>query len=133
MSILTTPSNAFPVSLAYITIGTLIDIWTIVAMVYYPPETRGGHFFIVGSLVTGIALLVIGVLLGPIGRAARHAEMPPSEVTQAVTEATTTAAANPPPVIAPMAGSTPQTGEVIVPSPTQQKPAATAPALQRRV
>jgi len=132
MSILTTPSGAFPISLAYITIGTLIDIWTIVAMVYYPPESNSGHFFIVGSLVTGIALLVIGLFLGPIGRAARHAERPPAEVTPAVTEAATTAAANPPPVVVPTTGGTPKTGEIVVPSPTQQQP-TTAPALGRRV
>jgi hypothetical protein len=97
MSILTNPSAAFPTSLIYITVGTLLDIWTITSLVYYPPETNWGKFLVVGFLVTGIALLVIGLLLGPIGRAARRAELPPTEVTAAVAEPT--ADANPPPVV----------------------------------
>ena len=101
MAILTSPSGAFPISLVYITLGTIIDIWTIVAMVYYPPETSWDKFWIVGFMVTGFALLVIGLLLGPIGRAARHAELPPSEVTSAVSSAEQIAAGNPPPVVVP--------------------------------
>ena len=105
MSILSNPSGAFPASLIYITVGTLIDIWTIVSLVFYPPSTDWGHFLVVGFLVTGFALLVIGLLLGPIGRAARHAELPPTEVTAAVTQAEQTTAAHPPVV---MAGTAPQ-------------------------
>ena len=99
MSILTNPSAAFPTSLIYITVGTLIDIWTIVSLFFYPPSTDWGKFLVVGFLVTGLALLVIGLLLGPIGRAARHAELPPTEVTPAVAQTEQTAAANPPPVV----------------------------------
>ena len=98
MPILTAPSGAFPISLVYITVGTLIDVWTIVALVYYPPETNWGYFWTVGFLVTGLAILIIGLMLGPIGRAARDAELPPTEVTPAVSSAEQTAAANPPPV-----------------------------------
>jgi hypothetical protein len=103
MSILTTPSSAFPVSLVYITVGTLIDIWTLVGLWFYPPQTNWGYFWAVGFLVTGLALLLIGLFLGPIGRAARHAELPPAEVTASVTKAEQTAAAHPPPVVAPTA------------------------------
>jgi len=99
MAILTSPSGAVPTSLVYITLGTLMDIWTIVAMVYYPPETAWGKFLSVGFLVTGLALLVIGLLLGPIGRAARHAELPPTEVTPAVTQTEMNAAEHPPAVV----------------------------------
>ena len=99
MSILTNPSAAFPTSLIYITVGTLIDIWTIVCLVFYPPSTGVGQFLVVGFLVTGLALLIIGLLLGPIGRAARVAELPPTEVTPAVAQAEQTAAANPPAVV----------------------------------
>ena len=81
MAILTTPSGAFPTSLVYITVGTLTDIWTIVTMIFYPPETPAGKFWLVGFLVTGLALFVIGIFLGHIGRAARRAELPPPEVT----------------------------------------------------
>ena len=99
MSILTNPSAAFPTSLIYITVGTLIDIWTIVSLFFYPPSTDWGLFLVVGFLVTGLALLTIGLLLGPIGRAARHAELPPTEVTPAVAQAEQTAAAPPPTVV----------------------------------
>lgn len=100
MSILTKPSGAFSASLVYITLGTLIDIWMIVSLVFYPPSTDWGHFLVIGFLVSGFAILVIGLFLGPIGRAARHAELPPTEVTTAVTQTEQTAAANPPVVAA---------------------------------
>jgi hypothetical protein len=80
----------------YITLGTLLDIWTIVAWVFFPPETTWGKFWLVGFCVTGLALLIIGLLLGQIGRAAREAELPPGEVTPAVTQVEQQAAANPP-------------------------------------
>jgi hypothetical protein len=99
MSILTKPSGAFSTSLIYITVGTLIEIWTIVSLVFYRPSTDWGQFLVIGFLVSGIALFTIGLLLGPIGRAARHAELPPTEVTPAVVRAEQTAAANPPAVV----------------------------------
>ena len=127
MSILTAPSSAFSTSLIYITVGTLIDIWTIVSLLYYPPSTDWGHFLVIGFLVTGIALLVIGLLLGPIGRAARHAELPPTEVTAALTNAEQIAAANPPPVLP--VNTMPSTGAVVepqVPSPPPVTPISVA-------
>jgi len=99
MSILTTPSKAFPTALVYITVGVLIDIWTVVAWIFYPPETNSGKFWVAGFMVTGFALLLIGLLLGPIGRSARGAELPPKEVTPAVAQTDQTAAANPPAVL----------------------------------
>ena len=100
MAILTTPSAAFPTSLIYITLGTLIDIWTVASLVFYPPTSDWGYFLVVGLVVTGLALLIIGLLLGPIGRAARTAELPPTEVTSAVEQVEQTAAANPPALVA---------------------------------
>jgi hypothetical protein len=99
MSILTSPSGAFPTSLIYITVGTLVDIWTIVSFVFYPPETNWGRFLVVGFMVSGFALLIIGLLLGRIGRAARHAEMPPAEATPAAAQTEQVAAAHPPTLV----------------------------------
>jgi hypothetical protein len=99
MSILTKPSGAFPAALIYITVGTLVVVWTVISLILYPPASDLGHFLIIGTLVSGVAILVIGLLLGPIGRFARHAEMPPTEVTTAVESTDQTAAANPPVVI----------------------------------
>lgn len=109
MPILSSPSGAFPTSLIYITVGTLMDVWTILALVYYPPESQWGHFLLVGFLTTGAALLIIGLLLGPIGRFARNAELPPTQVTAAVAQAEQTAAAHPPAVIAGNAIQSPTT------------------------
>jgi len=83
MPIINKLSAAVPTSLVYITLGTLIDIWTIVWLVFNAPETQMGYFWTVGFLFTGLALLVIGLFLGQIGRAARHAELPPNEVVAA--------------------------------------------------
>lgn len=96
MPILNKLSGAFPAALIYITVGTLIVIWTLVALVFNPPESNTGTFWVVGFLVTGLALLVIGLLLGPIGRAARNAELPPPEVTAAALQAEQNAAARAP-------------------------------------
>ncbi len=106
MSILSRPSEAFSTSLIYITVGTLVVVWTIVSLVYYPPESDWGKFLVVGFLASGVAVLVIGLLLGPIGRAARNAELPPAEVTTAVEKAEQTAAANPP-VVSSVNGTSP--------------------------
>src|SRR2546430_1676285 len=100
MAILTTPSKAVPIALVYITAGTLIDVWCVVALWYYPPDTAWGKFLLAGTLMSGLALLVIGLLLGPIGRAARHAELPPTEVTAAAAQVEQEAAEHPPAVIA---------------------------------
>ena len=99
MSMLTKPSGAFPTSLIYITVGTLIVIWTTVSLILYRPATDWGHFLVIGTLVSGIAVLLIGVFLGPIGRAARNAELPPIEVTSAVAATEQTTAAKPPVIV----------------------------------
>ena len=67
MAMLTNSSAAVPISLIYITVGSLLDIWTISSLVYYPPSSDWGKFMVIGFLVSGIALLMIGLLLGRIG------------------------------------------------------------------
>src|SRR5205823_8454952 len=59
-----------------------------------------------GFFLTGVTLLVIGLALGRIGRAARHAELPPPEVTQAEAQAEQNAAARAP-IVAPTNPATP--------------------------
>ena len=134
MAIMTRPSGAFPTALAYITVGTLACIWMIVSLIYYPPQTQFGNFLLVGFLATGLAVLVIGVLVGTIGRAARHAELPPSEVTPSVEQAEQNAAAHPQ-VVVPEATTVPvkpavQTNGAIAgaPNPPQVTPVPPAPA-----
>ena len=82
MPMLNKLSGAFPTALIYITVGTLIDIWTIVSLVFNAPQT---YFWVVGFLMTGLALLVIGLLLGQFGRTDRTAELAvPEQVAAAV-------------------------------------------------
>jgi hypothetical protein len=84
MPILTQPAFGPKAALSYITVGALIDVW--VCVWYWTRETelsRTQSFWVGGLFLTGLTLLVIGFLLGPIGRAARRAELPPTEVTPA--------------------------------------------------
>ena len=83
--ILTKPSGAAPASLFYITLGALMTVWSGIWYAYLrnhgTDSNQGLSYVCMGFLVTGIVLLTIGFTLGPISRWARHAELPPSEVT----------------------------------------------------
>jgi hypothetical protein len=99
MPILSQPSPAARTSLIYITIGALTDIWSGIWYVYLrqnPPEHNSLWYFCYGFLLTGLTLVIIGLGIGRIGRSARHAELPPEEVTGAVAEVDQTAAARAP-------------------------------------
>ena len=96
MALLTKPTAAAKVSLAYITIGSLLIVWTGVYCAYLynnPPENHSIFYFCTALLLTGFVLVVIGLAVGRIGRAARHAELPPPEVTPAVAQTDQSAAA----------------------------------------
>jgi hypothetical protein len=103
MSMLTKPSAAAKMALAYITIGSLMVVWTGVTFVYLyrnpSPQPEFTYYFCTALLLTGFTLLVIGLGLGRIGRAARKAELPPPEVTPTVAQtdqiAATTGAPSP--------------------------------------
>lgn len=91
---LSKPSSASSTSLLSITIGTLVAIWSSVWYAVGRPETKAGSIVCLGLLLTGIALLVIGLAVGQIGRAARSAELPPKEAVGTVARADLTQAAN---------------------------------------
>jgi hypothetical protein len=70
-------------SLAFITAGSLVTIWTIVWYAYLannPPENHGLYYVCAGCLTTGIVVFLIGVSVGWIGRAASQAEQPAAAV-----------------------------------------------------
>src|ERR1700730_16160637 len=99
MAILSTPSVAARTALIYITAGTLTDVWSGIWYWYmrsHPPVAESTWFWCYGFLLTGLALLIIVLAVGRIGRAARHAELPPEEVTPAVAKAEQNAAARAP-------------------------------------
>ena len=86
MAILSRPSSAPGTSLTYITIGSLTAIWSVVWYWGFQPS-RSWSFVCFGLFVTGLVFLLIGFTIGQIGRAARTAELPPSEVTPAAVQA----------------------------------------------
>ena len=104
MPILTQPTFGPRTALIYVTVGALIDVWTIVWYFTRDYElSRNGYFWVFGFLLTGLTLVILGLLLGRLGRAARQAELPPESAIRAETKIQETAAANPPPTVVPPA------------------------------
>jgi hypothetical protein len=97
MPILTQPAFGPKAALAYVTTGMLIDVWTLVW--YFTRDfdlSRTQQFWVVGLVLTGLTFIVLGLFLGPLGRQARRAELPPPEATGTEAAIQQTAAANPP-------------------------------------
>jgi len=87
--ILSKPSSSAPTSLFYITLGALMTVWSAIWYFYLNrsgSENQGLYYLCVGFLVTGLVLLTIGMLIGPLGRQARKAELPPTEAMGAVNQ-----------------------------------------------
>jgi hypothetical protein len=114
MAMLSKPSAAARTSLIYITVGALTIVWSAIWYVSLRnnPDVRPSTwYFCTGFFLTGVTFLVIGLALGRIGRAARHAELPPPEVTAAETNVAQNAAARAPiiapvnPAVQPVAGN----------------------------
>jgi hypothetical protein len=104
MSILSRPSSTALAAVIYITIGALTGVWSGIWYAYLrnsPPDNEFIWYWCYGFLLTGLTLFVIGLLIGRIGRSARHAELPPEEVTAAVVKVDQDAALRAP-VIAPI-------------------------------
>lgn len=112
MAILSRPSFGPRTAIVYITIGTLMDVWTAVWYFTIVRPSGGPHdnytwFWLAGLFLTGLTLIIIGGLLGQIGQAARRAELPPSEALPAEASAQKAAAANPHPAMPAAAGAVP--------------------------
>jgi len=68
-------------AVGYITVGAIMAVWAAVSYYFLqqhatPPESHS-YFWCYGFFFTGLALLIIGITLGRIGRSARIAELPP--------------------------------------------------------
>ena len=87
MPLLSHPSFAPKTAIWYITSGAILDVWTAVwYWLFLRPDPEPGRwhlFFVISLFFTGIVLIVLGLALGPIGRSARKAELPPAEATPA--------------------------------------------------
>jgi len=159
MPLLSKPAFGPRTAIIYITIGSLIDVWTAVWYFTYARNDQGNisrdtWFWLAGLFLTGLTLIVIGILLGEIGRSARKAEMPPAEAQNQEATIQETAAANPHPAVAggmmggmpavmggvPMAPAQTMAGApgVVMPAPaappagTQQQSAPFVPGVTRR-
>ena len=146
MPIMSKPGFSPKLSIGFITGGALFMVWTLVwryTIKRGQDLTPNEQFFFYGVLLTGATILVIGAFLGSIGRAARKAELPPTdETTRAEAAVQAHAAANPNPGVAaaaiapgtavPGAAVMPPAGAVpVAPARPVAPPPGTAPAYGR--
>jgi hypothetical protein len=102
MPVLSQPSFAPRAALIYITVGVIIGIFTGTYWFFYvrglpvdEPGLRTTLFWVVSFFLLGLTLMLIGFFLGRIGRAARHAELPPPEAMTTEKKVEQQAATNP--------------------------------------
>jgi hypothetical protein len=152
MPLLSKPAFGPRTAIIYITIGSLIDVWTAVWYMTYARDNEGNisrntWFWLAGLFLTGLTFIIIGFFLGRIGRAARKAELPPTEAQPDEAAIQQTAAAVPHPVVAggvmpgTMAGAAPMMGNPMMGGgvaagtsmqPQQQAPQQFVPGVTRR-
>lgn len=128
MGMLSYPAFGPKAAISYITVGAIMDVWTTVWYFVYirgrtSPVQPQEWFWLAGLFFTGLTLIAIGMLLGPIGRSARRAELPPPDAAPAEAAIQQTAAAVPNPVIQPGVGlAATQPPPVSVPAPVNAPP-----------
>ena len=84
--ILSKPSKAAHMAILYVTLGALLMVWSGVWYAWMlhegapdagQPHSDGYMYLCYAIFLSGLVLFILGLALGRIGRAARHAEMPP--------------------------------------------------------
>jgi len=78
--IMSKPSRAAHMAIAFVTIGALVMVNTAIYYLYvrsHPPQPDSVLYWIASIFFSGLTLFVIGFGLGSIGRAGRAAELPP--------------------------------------------------------
>ncbi|HZT83782.1 MAG TPA: hypothetical protein VFA26_26360 [Gemmataceae bacterium] len=126
MPLMSQPSSAAKTSLAYITTGSLVLVWTVIWYWYLHANPEGvllrTWYICYGLMATGAVILVIGLAVGQIGRQARHAELPPPEAKNQ--EAKIDQAASARPVIVPPGAPAVAAQPGVPPVPATAAPAA---------
>jgi len=63
-------------ALSYVTCGTLMVAWSLIWLVYLtiPSDVRGSVYIATGIILSGIAVVLIGLKLGDIGKEANRDE-----------------------------------------------------------
>jgi hypothetical protein len=76
-------------ALIYLTVGGLIDVWSIVYLFYLRTHdgTDIAYLYAYGFIFSGFVLFLIGLAVGRIGYSARSAEVAPMPTQQVVTAA----------------------------------------------
>ena len=118
----TKASGSARLAVIYITVGTIMDVWSVlwyIWMARHSTQTDGPYFWCYGFFLTGLALIIIGLAVGRIGRAAQHAEAP-ADVSDPKAPPVQTVAQ---PMIQPAAPPAPPRAEPAAPAP----PVAPAP------
>ncbi len=79
MALMSKTSSAARLSIIYITIGTLVMVWSSIYFIWLrnhnDPSLESRFYWCYGFLLSGLTVTVIGALLGPIGMAVRPAEV----------------------------------------------------------
>ena len=148
MPLLSKPSFGPRVAITYITVGALLGVWTAVWYFTFARDDQGyiarnTWFWLTGFFLTGLTLIIIGILIGEIGRKARKAELPPPEAQPQEAAIQQTAAAMPPPVVPattaaapvianPMTGAAPAATQVQQPAQQSQPSPHFVPGVTRR-
>jgi uncharacterized membrane protein len=76
------PKSVAPAALTYITLGALLSVWSGIWYLYEQNTanaSRGIHYVCAGLLMTGLALLSIGIVLGRIAHRAHSVEIAQDE------------------------------------------------------
>jgi len=129
----TKTSGSARLAVVYITVGAIMDVWSALWYIWmnrHPMQTDTPYFWCYGFFLTGLALIIIGLAVGRIGRAAQHAEAPtdttdakahqaPQPVPQPMMQAPAPPAAVPAAPVAPVAPA--------VPAPPQPAPGSYQP------
>lgn len=90
MTTLSNPAFGPRLAVGYVTAGALIDVWTAVWYFAFADRSSPGGglthnqwFWLAGFFLTGLTLIILGVLIGPLGQHARKSELPPPEAKDA--------------------------------------------------
>ena len=81
--LMTKPSGFAPATLFYITVGALLTVWSGIWYFYLRNHSAAdgvAGYVCMGFFLTGLILLCIGFVVGPMARWSRQAELPPQEV-----------------------------------------------------
>jgi hypothetical protein len=99
MPLMSKPSEEAKIAILFVTTGALVLVWCGVWLWYqydHPDTAAWEQYTCYGGLGSGLVLLVIGLALGRIARAARQAELPPPEATGAESQISHEAASRAP-------------------------------------